>query len=149
MSLQSIIETQVAAMRHQTFMDSPQLSLGELIERLEAIETEDDCSVRFDFGYFRPSELMSWRGVYAELAVGFTDKGDYKDPQLSKFITELKGAIGKTYTGYKGGDFFMSKSTPVWVANYGESGNTAVVGVTPVGRDKAYKVIINTAYCES
>jgi hypothetical protein len=69
-----------------------------------------------------PTELMSWRGVYAELSFGFSFEG--KEPTVKKIITELREAVGKTYEGYKGGDFVMGRSTPVWVANYGNSGDT-------------------------
>jgi hypothetical protein len=48
----------------------------------------------------------------------------------------LTEAIGKTYTGYKGGEYVMGKVTPVWVANYGNcdpeefNSSAGVVGVS-------------------
>lgn len=57
----------------------------------------------------------------------------------------LRSAVGAAFEGYKGGVFTMSRHTPVWVANYGNAGNTAVVGV----RDLGYLVIIETAYVET
>lgn len=32
----------------------------------------------------------------------------------------------KEFTGWKGGEFTMDESTPVWVANAGNSGNTGL-----------------------
>ena len=56
---------------------------------------------------------------------------------LLDFLKMLKSTVGKTMTGYKGGDFLMGETTPVWVANYGkvsgfrkyEFKDTAVVDV--------------------
>lgn len=55
-------------------------------------------------------------------------------PTTQDLLDVLKLAHGKFFTGYKGGDFTMGKTTPVWVANYGNSsgfgdGSMAVVEV--------------------
>lgn len=63
---------------------------------------------------------------------------------MTAFLQMLKGAVGKTFMGYKGGDFVMSRQTPVWVANYGDAGHTAVIGVV----DDGYQVILITALRE-
>jgi hypothetical protein len=49
-------------------------------------------------------------------------------------------ADGKTFTGYKGGDYHMDRSTPVWVANHNESGSTAIVDI----RDGGWRTILVT-----
>ena len=143
------IQNMLKADRAKAIAVSPQLTLGEIIEKCEAIaakgyKTHDggEPSVCFDFEYFKPSHLDSWRGSYDELALCFVDRGD--QVPLSGFIHMLKDANGKVFTGYKGGDYTMSTQTPVWVANYGNAGNTAIVGVL----DKDYEVILQTAYCE-
>ena len=56
----------------------------------------------------------------------------------------VQSAIGDVFEGYKGGDFTMDKNTPIWVANYSHSGNTAVVDVL----DCDYQVILVTGYRE-
>jgi hypothetical protein len=116
---------------------------------LSAPTTSDNVS-----GY--PTGLSSWRGSYAELALNFsfvgygmpgyikTDGPDLKELTVTEFLAILKSAIGKTYTGWKGGDFVMGKNTPIWVANDGNSGNTAVIGV----RDDEYAIILETAHTE-
>jgi hypothetical protein len=140
MDLQTVLNNAVAAARAKRLKTSPQLTLGELILKLEAVE-DKTSEVRIDFGYFRPVGLSSWRGSYSELAIEYSDG---PDRTVQWFIDELKAAIGKTYEGYKGGDFTMGKNTPIWVDNYGDTSNTGVVDVL----DKRYIVVIETRYCE-
>jgi hypothetical protein len=105
------------------------MSLGELIEALE--RKESDAPVMFDFVYFRPSGLHSYRGDYSQLALGYaTDK----EVAVGDLLQRLRDANGATFTGYKGGDYVMDERTPVWVANPEEAGRTAIVDVRdPVG----------------
>lgn len=61
----------VKAQRRVAFENSPKLTLGELIAKLEAVPDEKkDKTVQFDFEYAYPTTLTSWRGIYAELALG-------------------------------------------------------------------------------
>jgi len=105
--------------------DRPQLSLGELIEKLERVE-DKSLSVTFDFCYLPVSGLNSWRGDYAELAVGYTEYG-LVGLTVEAFLTECKAAVGKRFEGYKGGTYLMDTDTPIWVANWGDSSDTCVV----------------------
>ena len=141
MNLQEVLDNAVNAQRNEKLKTSPQLLLGELILKLEAVEKKD-LRICFDFEYAFPTHLSSWRGSYCELAISFEFEGNA--PTVEEFLKKLNSAIGQTFTGYKGGDFTMGKNTPVWVANYGNSGNTGVVGVIDTG----YTVIIETKYCE-
>ena len=122
--------------------------MGELILKCEAIAAKDYKRsggeapwVEFDFCGARPVGMDSWRGIYAELAINFEFDGY---THLPDFIKMLKEANGATFTGYKGGEFTMSRSTPVWVANYGKSGATAVIDVV----DNGYQVILITGFRE-
>lgn len=130
-------------MRAEEMKNMPILSLRKIIDKLEVIKEKnkdkEDFWVRFDFGSLVPTTLHSWRGVYAELAIGYGDPKGW--PKIGDVIDVFKGAIGTTYTGYKGGDFTMNESTPVWVANYGDVGNTAIVDV----KDDGYQAILVTA----
>ena len=141
----------VKAIRTKEFNQSNQLSLGELILKLEPMlkktgRSEDEPNVVFDFEYLFPISLDSWRGSYEELAIGFEiDSSKDRSPMsLVAFHELLTSAIGGTYQGYKGGQFVMHKNTPVWVANYGNSGNTGVFDVV----DKGYEIVIITGLCE-
>lgn len=152
------VHSAVEAMRKESFNSTPQITLGELLEALEGIPTEygsdkKPVSVEFDFGTAYPTGLSSWRGSYSELAInydlaGYDDFGRkdvmFNHTDLKDLKGWLKEALGKTYTGWKGGDFTMDKDTPVWVANDGNVGNTGVIGVL----NQEYTVVILTAYCE-
>jgi hypothetical protein len=48
---------------------------------------------------------------------------------VGDFLATLNDAVGKRFTGYKGGEYIMDADTPLWVANNGETGGTAVVDV--------------------
>ncbi len=149
----------VKADRDKRMGQSEQLTLGELILKLEQIEPTyvdyekktQDKNVCFDFEYAVPTGVSSWRGSYDELALTFDFTGyehfskDKPEPMtLTAFLKLLKETIGKEFTGWKGGEFVMGKTTPVWVANVGNSGNTGVVDVT----SDDYSVTLITGHCE-
>lgn len=94
------------------------IGLGELIALLEAVE-DKTLPIVFDNGKRWPLYLDSWRGAYDELAIAYSKT----EPRIScrQFLGHLKDAVGKTFQGYKGGDFTMDKNTPLWIANCGES----------------------------
>ena len=144
MDLQKYIQNAVLASRQKTLANSDQLTLGEMILKVEHLLTtkKGDESVVYDFGYLFPTEIDSWRGSYSELALDYKTDGNRKS--LTDFCSMLKGAVGKEFTGYKGGEFIMNKNTPVWVSNYGESSNTAVIDVV----DGGYQILIITGYRE-
>lgn len=140
MNLQDQIDRTIKAARAVQFAASDQLNLGQLIDALDAIPLRDEPQrVAFDFEYASPTTFDSWRGVYAELALGF-DFNTVK--RLPDMIAEAKAAVGKTFEGYKGGDFTMTRDTPVWVANYGKAGSTAIVGVY----DDGWQIVLLTGY---
>lgn len=150
MDLQKVLTDTLTAGRNERLKTSPQMTLGEMIARLEPIvemqaervkEGKEEATVRFDFEYLHPTGISSWRGSYAELALEFD--GD-KEFTVTEFVDLLKSCVGKTFVGYKGGDFVMGKATPIWVANYGNSGNTGVVGI----RDEGYYVALETTKCD-
>ena len=146
MDLQTYIQNAVKASRANTLANSDQLTLSELILKLEPIvknqKDGEEATVRYDFEYLFPTSIDSWRGSYNELALNFETQGE--EMKVSEFLNMLKECIGKTFTGYKGGDFTMHKGTPIWVANYSHSGNTAVIDVV----DNGYVVLLITGYRE-
>lgn len=154
--MQEFVNQTINEQRRKRMEKSDQLTLGEMILKLEPIvekqkdrKVGEEAEVIYDFEYLFPTRLDSWRGSYSELALNFVDRGrgslsDERPMKVSDFLKMLKEAIGKEFTGYKGGEFIMSKFTPVWVANYGNSGNTAVVEIV----DNGYQVILMTAYRE-
>lgn len=143
MDIQKILTEKVQELRDASFQTSPQITLGELISRLELIiEMNSDAEVVFDFGEMRPNgNFYSWRGAYEELAIGYEDFG--KKLNIIEFTNKLKECIGKEFIGWKGGEFIMHEATPLWVANEGVASNSGVVGVT---FDEPF-VVIQTAWC--
>jgi len=149
MDLQTYLNNTLAAKRSEVMAKSDQLTLGEIILKCEAIAAKgsklsdgSEPHVVYDFEYLYPTKIDSWRGSYEELALSFD--GGRNSLALSDFISLLKTALDNTFTGYKGGEYTMSRHTPVWVANYGNSGSTAVVEVV----DRKYEVILMTGYRE-
>lgn len=114
------------------------IELGALISLLEdRARTEP---LFFDFCRFAPTNLQSYRGYYEQLAVGFSHE---EGNTVRKFLDECRAAVGKVFTGYKGGDYVMRENTPIWVSNYSETSNTVVVGV----EDGEGVTILTTGYC--
>lgn len=84
--------------------------LKELIEFLES----RDSNLFVPVGFNHPH---SYRGYYTDLAF---------EPRENTTVGEMLGcakeALGKTYSGYKGGDFKMGEYTDVWLSEYGRCG---------------------------
>lgn len=117
------------------------LTLGQLITALEKQPPQNN--VRFDFCGFVPTTLDSWRGRYQDLAVGF-DANTSKT--VEQFLAECKEAIGKQFIGYKGGEYIMRESTPVYVELYGMY-HSPTTGITKVVGDE-YDTILKTSICD-
>ena len=64
----------------------------------------------------------SYRGYYCDLAFELNDGMRL----ATELLTECKAAMGKTFGGYKGGDFVMDAQTPVWVVSYGCCGQKLI-----------------------
>lgn len=101
------------------------MTLGQIIDTLQRKSPE--AFVFFDFVYFRPTTLASYRGYYEQLALGYTD--DMGQTFVHEVLENCIKATGATFTGWKGGDFTMHQDTQVWVANPGESGSTGIVDI--------------------
>lgn len=83
--------------------------LSVLIEALELMP--QDGVLPHGFG-----EPISYRGYYEDLAFL-----PVRNAKVSDMLAHAKGALGKTFEGYKGGDFTMHEYTAVWIAEYGTS----------------------------
>jgi hypothetical protein len=148
-SLGSILRNVVAQERAEVMKTSPQLTLGELILKVQAISSKEKPVV-FDFDEkLTPERGSCWRGSYCELAINFRS-GEPIDG--AAFLKMLEDEIGATHKGYKGGDFTMGKTTPVWAAeDYGTSyipgykGSSEYISAGIVNvKETAEKIIIET-----
>ncbi len=64
-------------------------------------------------------EIMTYRGYYDRLGLDITDASLMT---VEAVRDSLQTCIGKTFKGYKGGDFTMSADSLVHVADYGKTG---------------------------
>jgi len=149
------IQEYLKEQRNRSFANSAQLTLGQIIDKLEKCGLkhggdDEPKQVYYDFSSAIPTNLDSWRGSYSELALGFklsgydNDDEHFAETNAETLLLELKNAVSKEYTGWKGGEFTMNEDTPVWVSNAGNSGNTGIVDVI----DDGWRIILMTAYCE-
>lgn len=142
--LQKMLDDSVKARRSDNMKTSKQLILCEFISKLENVINKE-LPIVFDDSDHVPTAIGSWRGAYGELAICYeggdsfnTDKIEYEDfeyghsyeqqdtdlpkkPKVKDLLNMLKLISGKSFTGYKGGNFEMGKTTPIWVANHGTS----------------------------
>ena len=101
------------------------MTLGELMKTFIKLNTGFPTPVRLTGGNI-PGEFTSYRGYYDQIAL--TKDGTDK-VRIGEFLRWIEGAIGSTYTGYKGGEYRMTEDTKVWVANYGNSDGAGITGV--------------------
>lgn len=83
--------------------------LGDLINTLESLPCKHVVNLHHPHSY---------RGYYEDLAFELGE--GYRS--VDDLLAECKNSINKRFEGYKGGSYLMRFDTPVWVANYGESG---------------------------
>lgn len=92
-----------------------QMTLGTFIAALE--EMPHGAIINYHTGS-HPSEPLSYRGYYNHLAFGYDGS---PDTTVERVLAWARGAMGRTFEGYKGGDYVMHERTPVWSASYGTS----------------------------
>ena len=91
-----------------------QMTLGALLKALG-----DRHGLDLVDGFKNPH---CYRGHYEDVA--FEPAGEAMN--VCDLIAICKSAIGKTFEGWKGGSFEMDETTPVWIAERGESGRKLV-----------------------
>jgi hypothetical protein len=89
-----------------------QFTLGKLIAELEKLPQDAKCKL---------CNPHSYRGYYDQLAFEGVGSGTVADA-----LASAKFAMGQVFEGYKGGDFWMTGNTMVWLANYGSCGDRIV-----------------------
>ena len=86
------------------------MTLRDLIQTLEKYPA--DKIVPHGFG-----QPHSYRGYYDQLAFE-----PMENVTVGAMLDDAKSALGKTFQGYKGGDYEMKAWTEVWLAHYGQCG---------------------------
>lgn len=119
------------------------LLLGELIETLKPFNPS--LPVSFD-GVVPVGEFISWRGDYAQLSLTSSDEEYPSTCIVGDLLQQAILCLGKTFTGYKGGEFQMWSFTEVYADEYGECPGREIVGVKAQhhGRDRARLILVTT-----
>lgn len=102
------------------------LNLAELTE--EVAKLPGTLVMRVDCSQGFVNYLDSYRGYYDQLSIGCDDHECHGKTAV-EFLAMLRSADGKTFEGYKGGEYRMHAATPMWVSEYGEASERAVTGV--------------------
>ncbi|MFC8723688.1 hypothetical protein, partial [Streptomyces bacillaris] len=90
------------------------MTLDELINALY----EQDRALVLPRGFNTPH---SYRGFYDEIAFEPTE-----NVTVGEMLADALSARGETYTGYKGGEYTMTRHTPCWLALQGSSGGEEI-----------------------
>lgn len=89
--------------------------------RGELNKYDHSYSVRFDMPLnVQPTTFDSWRGIYAELALGYEAMAYSTNPvTVGSLLALVDLANGHVYEGWKGGNNRMNWNTPVHLDNRG------------------------------
>ena len=118
------------------------ITLGELIDKLGTESHSSPVKVQWWSTLTNYGAVDSYRGYYSDLAI---DNGDDREWTVAEVLADLNAADGKTFEGYKGGDYRMSGDTLVWVSGYGEYTGVGATGVEFIEGT----VVITSADCEN
>ena len=108
------------------FARQPIKTLGEVILLLEGQPQSN--IIKVDINGDNPTHFDSYRGYYRFLSIDYGEK----PATVAELLAKAKQADGQEFTGYKGGDFLMSRKTLVFVAPYGMTGRM-LVNITSKG----------------
>ena len=86
------------------------LSLGEIIERLKNEPADNRLAIGFCLG-------LSYRGYYECLAFK-----PAMNVTVELMLIEAQRCVGRTFDGYKGGEYEMTLDTECYLADWGECG---------------------------
>lgn len=112
MDIKSFIDGFLAAQALER--SKTQVTLGKMIEFLKSSDPETLLP--------RLENPHSYRGYYSDLA--FEPASGFR--KASELLSDCLSALGKTFEGWKGGDFLMKEDTPVWIACEGCCGKKIV-----------------------
>lgn len=105
------------------------MCLGDLIDFLNGV-VPADVPVVLDYNTkLSVAAPHSYRGYYSDLAIEPTE-----NVVTARVLQqELTDILDTELTGYKGGEFLMDVSVPVWISHYGSSSGCALMGASVVG----------------
>lgn len=105
-----------------------QMTLGQLIDELAKLR--ELMPVVFDDGSC-PRTLNSYRGYYDQLALS-PDRGvdPWSTANWHEFLSDAEGTV---FEAYKGGNYRMTRDTPLWCAGWGDATGVMIVGAKKIG----------------
>lgn len=109
-----------------TLIELKVYTLGKLLKELKSVSNKK-LPVQFSSkvnGVFSPFYYHSYRGYYRCVSLGCS----MVPITVHQLIWRTELAIGNCYTGWKGGEYLMTASTPVWVAEEGDNTGIAIIG---------------------
>lgn len=98
-----------------------QMTLGQLIEVLSEFDPN-----RLVIGFGR---VRSYRGYYSDLAFEPVESHG----TVASLLHMARECLGRTFQGYKGGDYVMGESTPLWFSEWGEASGLRLMGLQSGG----------------
>lgn len=104
------------------------ITINELLTLLRGAP-KPDGKVSYAFGWCLPTTIESWRGIYAQPALGWQPYHACtgEPPTVASLIKELEEAIdGREFTGWKGGQYSYTGDEPLHVDNPGEVSHTVI-----------------------
>ena len=100
-------------------------SIGNFIDDLKKFDPKAHISIP-PFNLY-PTGFDSYRGYYSDLALEYDTENKFIT--VGELLKKAEDCIGKTFTGYKGGEFTMTKDTTLWIGNYGETTDLLITGI--------------------
>lgn len=111
-------------------LDTDNLNLLSIVDALEYYEQSGfgDLLVEIETGLY-PGKFFSYRGYYECLAFDLS-----ADPiTVSHFLEMCRSQIGKVHIGWKGGEFQMFASTPVYISEESRAHGVRIIGFSKLG----------------
>lgn len=126
-----MVRAAVAADIRSKVDERGQMGIGELSSLLKAAGASKPVHAAIgDESLGSVSAVVrSYRGYYEQLAI---EPGEVTT--AGELASALDAAVGATFYGYKGGNYTMSRNTPVWFSGYGEATGCAITGVVETDR---------------
>lgn len=116
------------------------LTLGELIDGLQkVVDADESKKMVITTGGTYVSGFSSYRGNYQELAI--VPSGGYSSESLTvaEFLAKAKEVDGARLTGWKGGEYLMTRENGLWLAHVGDCPG---IGVEKM-QDTKYRVVLH------
>lgn len=115
--------------------EADQWTLGQLRDALAPTPARYGIYLRRGALEVTPLGFISWRGRYEEVSINWSENKHSAPLDCYAMYERTEEAIGDAMTGYKGGDYIMSRATPVWADAYGIYEGFAVYGLKEIGKD--------------